>query len=270
MGIPFPEEYGGAAATRSSYALVVEELARVDSSVAITLCAHTSFGTQPIYLFGSEDQKQEWLPQLCAGDRLAAFGLTEPEAGSDAGQHPHPRGARRRRVGDQRVQAVHHERRHRHLGRGGDHCRHGRWNGREDGRREISNILVPNGTPGYEPGEPYRKIGLERVGHPTADVHRLPGARREPGRATRRRAATVPAGARHRPHRGRRDGRRPGAGRARPGARLRPRAPRVRSADLQVPDDPGQARRPLGRDRGRPGCSSTRRPTSRTPTATSR
>src|SRR5690242_10446624 len=64
---------------------VAEELTRVDSSVAITLCAHTSLGTQPIYLYGSEQQKQEWLPRLCSGERLGAFGLTEPEAGSDAG-----------------------------------------------------------------------------------------------------------------------------------------------------------------------------------------
>src|ERR1700729_4361406 len=85
MGIPFPQEYGGAGADTLAYALAVEELTRVDSSVAITLCAHTSLGTQPVYLFGSEAQKREWLPRLCAGERLGAFGLTEPEAGSDAG-----------------------------------------------------------------------------------------------------------------------------------------------------------------------------------------
>ena len=85
MGIPFPEEYGGAGADTLAYALTVEELARVDSSVAITLCAHSSLGTQPIYLFGTEEQKREWLPRLTSGERLAAFGLTEPEAGSDAG-----------------------------------------------------------------------------------------------------------------------------------------------------------------------------------------
>src|SRR6201994_4016485 len=85
MGIPFPERYGGAGGDSLAYALAVEELARVDSSVAITLCAHTSLGTQPIYLFGSEEQKEEWLPLLCHGERLGAFGLTEPEAGSDAG-----------------------------------------------------------------------------------------------------------------------------------------------------------------------------------------
>src|SRR5215470_4579771 len=85
MGIPFPEAYGGAGADTLAYAVVVEELARVDSSVAITLCAHTSLGTQPIYLFGTEEQKREWLPRLCGGELLGAFGLTEPEAGSDAG-----------------------------------------------------------------------------------------------------------------------------------------------------------------------------------------
>ena len=85
MGIPFPEEYGGGGGDTLAYALAVEELTRVDSSVAITLCAHTSLGTQPVYLFGSEEQKREWLPQLCSGERLGAFGLTEPEAGSDAG-----------------------------------------------------------------------------------------------------------------------------------------------------------------------------------------
>jgi short/branched chain acyl-CoA dehydrogenase len=84
MGIPFPEEYGGAGADTLAYAIAVEELTRVDSSVAITLCAHTSLGTQPVYLFGSEEQKRDWLPELTAGRRLGAFGLTEPEAGSDA------------------------------------------------------------------------------------------------------------------------------------------------------------------------------------------
>src|ERR687883_193415 len=85
MGIPFPEEYGGAGGDSLAYAIAVEELTRVDSSVAITVCAHTALGTQPIYLFGSDEQKAEWLPELTAGRRLGAFGLTEPEAGSDAG-----------------------------------------------------------------------------------------------------------------------------------------------------------------------------------------
>jgi len=161
MGIPFPEEYGGAGGDSLAYALVVEELTRVDSSVAITLCAHTSLGTQPIYLFGSEDQKQEWLPQLCSGERLGAFGLTEPEAGSDAG-NTHTRavlengewvinGAKQFITnagtdisGVVVITAVTGSR-----GPNGD--------GRQE--KEISNLLVPNGTPGYEPGNPYRKMG---------------------------------------------------------------------------------------------------------------
>jgi short/branched chain acyl-CoA dehydrogenase len=85
MGIPIPEEYGGGGGDTLSYALAVEELARIDSSVAITLAAHTSLGTTPILLFGSEEQKRTWLPDLASGRRLAAFGLTEPGAGSDAG-----------------------------------------------------------------------------------------------------------------------------------------------------------------------------------------
>jgi len=151
MGIPFPEEYGGAGADTLAYALTVEELARVDSSVAITLCAHSSLGTQPIYLFGTEEQKREWLPQLTSGQRLAAFGLTEPEAGSDAG--------------NTRTRA---------------HSDNGEWviDGAKQfitnagtsisavvtitaltGDGEISNFLVANGTPGYEVGEPYEKMG---------------------------------------------------------------------------------------------------------------
>jgi len=161
MGIPFPQEYGGGGADTLAYALAVEELTRVDSSVAITLCAHTSLGTQPVYLFGSREQKQEWLPRLCSGERLGAFGLTEPEAGSDAG--------------NTRTRAV---------------LQDGEWvvNGTKQfitnagteisgivcitavtgetpaeaggaAQREISNLIVANGTPGYHQGEPYRKMG---------------------------------------------------------------------------------------------------------------
>jgi alkylation response protein AidB-like acyl-CoA dehydrogenase len=85
MGIPIPEEYGGGGGDTLSYAIAIEELTRIDSSVAITVGAHTSLGTMPIFLFGSEEQKREWLPDLASGRRLAAFGLTEPGAGSDAG-----------------------------------------------------------------------------------------------------------------------------------------------------------------------------------------
>jgi short-chain 2-methylacyl-CoA dehydrogenase len=151
LGIPIPEEYGGAGGDTLGYAVAVEELARIDSSVAITVAAHTSLGTMPIYLYGTEEQKQEWLPDLASGKRLAAFGLTEPGAGSDAG-------ATRTRA----------------------ELRDGKWvvNGSKifitnagtdlsacvtitartaDG--EISNIIVPNGTPGYEISAPMRKMG---------------------------------------------------------------------------------------------------------------
>src|SRR6185503_8269941 len=85
MGIPLPEEYGGGGADTLSYAMAIEELGRVDSSIAITVAAHTSLGTSPIHLWGTDEQKSQWLPELCSGRKLAAFGLTEPEAGSDAG-----------------------------------------------------------------------------------------------------------------------------------------------------------------------------------------
>ena len=99
MGMTIPEEYGGAGADTVSYAIAVEELTRIDSSVAITVAAHHSLGTLPIYYFGTEEQKREWLPELASGEKLAAFGLTEPGAGSDAGATRTTARARRRRVG---------------------------------------------------------------------------------------------------------------------------------------------------------------------------
>jgi alkylation response protein AidB-like acyl-CoA dehydrogenase len=151
MGIPFPEEVGGAGGTTLQYAIAVEELTRVDSSVAITMCAHTSLGTQPIYLFGSESQKERLLPDLCAGRKLGAFGLTEPEAGSDArntktrarleddewvisGAKQFITNAGTRISGHVAITAV-------------------------TGEDEISNLIVENGTPGYVQEEPYRKMG---------------------------------------------------------------------------------------------------------------
>jgi short-chain 2-methylacyl-CoA dehydrogenase len=151
MGIPIPEEFGGAGADTVSYAIAIEELTRIDSSVAITVAAHTSLGTMPIYLFGDDAQKQEWLPRLASGESLAAFGLTEANAGSDAG-------ATRTRA----------------------ELRDGQWH--VDGSKifitnagtditacvtitaltaddEISNIIVPNGTPGYDISAPMKKLG---------------------------------------------------------------------------------------------------------------
>jgi short/branched chain acyl-CoA dehydrogenase len=151
MGMTVPEEYGGAGADTLSYAVAVEELARIDSSVAITVAAHHSLGTLPIFYFGNEEQKREWLPQLASGQKLAAFGLTEPGAGSDAGAT--------------RTTAE---------------LRDGQWvvNGSKlfithagteitacvtitarTGEDEISNLIVPNGTPGYEISAPMEKMG---------------------------------------------------------------------------------------------------------------
>jgi short-chain 2-methylacyl-CoA dehydrogenase len=151
MGMPIPEEYGGGGTDTIAYAIAIEELTRIDSSVAITVAAHTSLGTMPIFLFGSDEQKREWLPQLASGEKLGAFGLTEPGAGSDAG-------ATRTRA----------------------ELRDGQWviNGSKifitnagtdisgvvtitalTGENEVSNIIVPNGTPGYEISPQMKKLG---------------------------------------------------------------------------------------------------------------
>lgn len=164
FGLPFPEEYGGAGADFLTLCLAIEELARVDSSLAITLEAAVGLGAMPIYRFGSEEQKQKWLPPLAAGENLAAFGLTEPEAGSDAG--------------GTRTTAK---------------LEDGEWviNGSKafitnsgtpitsfvtvtaitdqtNGQKEISAIVVPSDTPGFEVGKAYRKMGWHH-----SDTHEL-------------------------------------------------------------------------------------------------
>jgi short/branched chain acyl-CoA dehydrogenase len=151
MGIPFPESVGGGGGDSLAYALAVEELARVDSSVAITLCAHTSLGTQPIYLFGSEQQRAEWLPRLCAGEILGAFGLTEPEAGSDAGN---VKTRARLDDGEWTIDGAKQFITNAGTDISGVVCITAKT-----GADEISNLIVANGTPGYEQGEPYRKMG---------------------------------------------------------------------------------------------------------------
>jgi short-chain 2-methylacyl-CoA dehydrogenase len=151
MGIPFPEEVGGAGGTSLQYAIAVEELTRVDSSVAITLCAHTSLGTQPIYLFGNDEQRREWLPRLCAGEILGAFGLTEPEAGSDAGN---TKTRARLQDGDWVINGAKQFITNAGTDISGVVCITARTD--DD---EISNLIVANGTAGYEQAEPYRKMG---------------------------------------------------------------------------------------------------------------
>jgi len=156
LGLPFPEQYGGANADFLSYCLAIEEISRGDVSVGITMEAHTSLGASPFALFGSAEQKERFLTPLAKGEQLWAFGLTEPEAGSDSG------GTQTRAV-----------------------LREGQWhiNGskafitnagtdmtggvtitaitgtRPDGRNEITNVVVPKGTAGYDIGKPYKKMG---------------------------------------------------------------------------------------------------------------
>ncbi|MFG2285212.1 acyl-CoA dehydrogenase family protein [Streptomyces sp. NPDC048595] len=161
FGLPFPEEYGGMGGDYLALGIALEELARVDSSVAITLEAGVSLGAMPVYRFGTEEQKREWLPKLCSGEMLGAFGLTEPDGGSDAGAT--------------RTTAVRD---------GGDWVINGSkcfiTNSGTDitglvtvtavtGRKAasdssggsplISSIMVPSGTPGFTVGAPYSKVG---------------------------------------------------------------------------------------------------------------
>ena len=157
FGLPFPEEYGGMGGDLFALGLALEELARVDSSVAITLEAAVCLGAMPLYLFGSEEQRATWLPDLCGGDRLAAFGLTEPGGGTDI-------------PGSLRTRA---------------RLEGGNWvidgskafitnsgtditalvtvlaiTGNADGRRkELSSIIVPAGTGGFTVGQRYSKVG---------------------------------------------------------------------------------------------------------------
>ncbi|MFM8761894.1 MAG: acyl-CoA dehydrogenase family protein [Solirubrobacterales bacterium] len=155
MGIPFPEQYGGAGGDTLAYAIACEELGRVDGSVAVTMAAHSSLGVGLIDEFGTEEQKATLMPDLCAGRRLGAFGLTEPEAGSDAG-------ATRTRAVLEDGEWVINGAKQFITNAGTDisgHVTITAVTGEGNGRPEISNIIVPNGTPGYEQGEPYRKVG---------------------------------------------------------------------------------------------------------------
>jgi alkylation response protein AidB-like acyl-CoA dehydrogenase len=151
MGMTVPEEYGGAGADTVSYALVVEELTRIDSSVAITVAAHHSLGTLPILYFGSEEQKRAWLPDLASGRRLAAFGLTEPNAGSDAGA---TRTTARLDGGAWVVDGSKI-----FITNAGTDITWGVTITARTGDGEISNLVVENGTPGYTISPPMQKLG---------------------------------------------------------------------------------------------------------------
>src|SRR5438552_9572212 len=156
LGLPFPEQYGGAGADTVSYALAVMEIGRGDASVGITMAAHVSLGAAPILMFGSEEQKQKFLVPLARGEQLWAFGLTEPQAGSDAGATKTTAELNGGRwvingtkcfitnagtpmTGGVTITAV--------TGTG------------PDGKPEISNIIVPQETSGYARAKPYKKMG---------------------------------------------------------------------------------------------------------------
>jgi short-chain 2-methylacyl-CoA dehydrogenase len=151
MGMTIPEEYGGAGADTLAYAIAVEELTRIDSSVAITVAAHHSLGTLPIYYFGSEEQKREWLPDLASGRRLAAFGLTEPGAGSDAGA---TRTTARLEGGEWVIDGA-----KMFITNAGTDITACVTITARTGDGETSNIVVPNGAPGYVISPPMQKLG---------------------------------------------------------------------------------------------------------------
>src|SRR5579871_2452030 len=146
LGLPWPERYGGAGGDSVSYALAVEEVSRADASTGITLAAHVSLGSAPFYLFGSEEQKEQYLVPLARGERLWAFGLTEPEAGSDAGA---TRTRAELRDGEWRINGAKS-----FITNSGTQITGGVTiaavtGKRTDGRNEISNLIVPSGTPGF-------------------------------------------------------------------------------------------------------------------------
>jgi short/branched chain acyl-CoA dehydrogenase len=151
MGIPIPEEYEGAGGDTMSYALAIEELTRIDSSVAITVAAHTSLGTMPILLFGSDEQKTRWLPDLASGRRLAAFGLTEPGAGSDAGA---TRTTAELRDGSWVVNGS-----KLFITNAGTDLTWGVTITARIGEDEVSNLVIANDTSGYVISAPMHKLG---------------------------------------------------------------------------------------------------------------
>jgi short/branched chain acyl-CoA dehydrogenase len=151
MGMTIPEEYGGAGTDTLSYAIAIEELTRIDSSVAITVAAHHSLGTLPIYYFGDEEQRQQWLPELASGRKLAAFGLTEPGAGSDAGA---TRTTARLEGGEWVIDGA-----KMFITNAGTDITSCVTITAVTGDDEISNIVVPNGTPGYVISPPMQKLG---------------------------------------------------------------------------------------------------------------
>ncbi|MGK5737657.1 acyl-CoA dehydrogenase family protein [Micromonospora sp. URMC 103] len=165
FGLPFPEEHGGMGGDYFTLCLALEELARVDSSVAITLEAAISLGAMPIYRFGTEEQKAQWLPKLVSGEALAGFGLTEPGFGSDAG------GTQTRAVLDGDEWVINGSKAF--ITNSGTDITSlvtvtAVTGTRPDGSKELSTIIVPSGTPGFTVAPAYSKVGWN-----ASDTHEL-------------------------------------------------------------------------------------------------
>ncbi len=154
LGLPFSEEYGGSGADYVSMVIALEEIARVSGSVAIILDAHTSLCCEPIYLFGTEEQKQKYLVPLAQGEKIGAFGLTEPQAGSDAG------GTRTRAVKDGNEWVINGQKQFITNGSIADIVVFTAKTDPGKGTRGISSFIVEKGTPGFEPGRDEHKMGL--------------------------------------------------------------------------------------------------------------
>jgi short/branched chain acyl-CoA dehydrogenase len=165
FGLPFPEEYGGSGGDYFTLCIAIEELARIDSSVAITLEAAVSLGAMPIYRFGTEAQKQEYLPSMCSGQMLGAFGLTESGAGSDAGG---TKTTAIRSEGDWIINGSKAFITNSGTNITGLITVNAVTGTRPDGTKEISSIIVPSGTPGLTVGPSYSKVGWN-----ASDTHEL-------------------------------------------------------------------------------------------------
>jgi alkylation response protein AidB-like acyl-CoA dehydrogenase len=154
LGLPFPEEYGGAGADTVSFAIVTEELSKACASTGITYSAHISLGGAPINLFGTEEQKQKHLAPICTGESLGAFGLTEPNAGSDAGG---TQTTAREVDGEYIINGS------KNFITNASYAKHLAMTaitGNVDGKKEISAIIVPTDAPGFSVIDNYEKMGL--------------------------------------------------------------------------------------------------------------
>jgi alkylation response protein AidB-like acyl-CoA dehydrogenase len=155
LGLPFPPQYGGSGANYHAMVIALEEIARVSGSMAITLDAHTSLCCEPVYRFGTEEQRQKYLPPLACGDKIGAFGLTEPQAGSDAGATQ----TRAVRDGDDWV--VNGQKIYITNGSIADLVVFTAKTDPQKGTRGISSFIVEKGTPGFKPGRDEKKMGLK-------------------------------------------------------------------------------------------------------------